>query len=245
MLQEQIKHIDKVVKLYKLRHVPNIGMGELSVRLGHERNSNGFHRMMTRLKKDGVLDEHGVFVENLSNRHLAMMPLSVPKDQINVLGQRPPYIIFLTIMFGRQWSAKRMSSEYTFTEGVARSSMKALKTAGLIYFKNGTPVIREDSAAYKWFVDHLTIVRLCVDDEDMMHLFKTIPLSWIGGPAFDIMQKWVSGTPAGTLPLYILTPKAFVPYMQSLVDKSPYFQNMDRRVLVKVNEKQAKLRHTR
>jgi len=137
MLFEQIRYGKAIRQLYKLRHIlAHRSHPDLGSRLGYPKYSKQFYRVKRKLRQEGILDKEGRFVENLQNLWLAELPLHATKKQIDALGNRVPYNVFLSVSIGSPKKAGELSREMNLNRKAVYLATEKLKKAGLIRMEN-------------------------------------------------------------------------------------------------------------
>lgn len=234
MLYEQVRHAHTVRGLYRMRHLlAHQKPPDMGTRLGYPKYSKQFYRIKSRLREEGIIGGHGMFVESLPNLHVAMMPLRVDGAQISVLGRRVPYVLFLALVTGPPRTAGYLAAECRFSRKAVYDALRAMAGAGLVRIDGRAAAVEEGSPAREWLAGYLDAVRSWIDvSEDASILFRTIP-SYVGGPHARRLLDYEPGTLMGRADMYIFTYGPFLDLMESIVRESLYFRRQPRRVYVR------------
>lgn len=233
MLYDQIRHADAVRKIYRLRHLlTQKNPPDLGSRLGYPKYSKQFYRVKGRLKREGVLDGHGRFVESLPNLQLAEMPLHASKEQIGVLGNMVPYCLFLGLVADSPKGAGDLIRGFHFSRGAVYRSLERMEGSGLVRMEDSVAVA-EDGPANEWLARYVEVVRASIRASgDIAILFNTIP-AYIGGPHAYYATNYEPGRPAGPADVLVLTYAPLLDLVRSMVRDSRYFREYPKRVEVR------------
>ncbi len=241
MLYEQIRHVEVIRKLYKLRHLlvhkahPDVGS-----RVGYPKYSKQFYRITRKLVKEGILDKGGRFVDNLQNLWLVELPLHATKKQIETLGNRVPYEVFLSISLDSPKKSGAISKELNLNRMAVYLAIEKLKKAGLIKTDNSL-ISEKKEKTYDWFVRYLNTCKTYADTTgDISILFNTVP-AYISGPQAYYMVHYEPGRPVGPADMKIITPKPFVRFWESMINEVLYFKNYPKSVEIGVSQSKARI----
>jgi len=232
MLYEQIRYAGAVRRIYRLRHLlTQKNPPDLGSRLGYPKYSKQFYRVKGRLKREGILDRHGRFVESLPNLLLAEMPLHASREQIGVLGNRVPYCLLLGLMADSPKGAGDLIRELHFSRGAVYRSLERMERSGLVRMEDSRAVA-EGGPASEWLARYLEVVRASIRASgDVAILFSTIP-AYIGGPHAYYTTNYEPGRPAGPADMLVLTYAPFLDLVKSMVRDSRSFREYPTRVEV-------------
>lgn len=230
MLYEQIRHTETIRKMYRLRHLlAQKNPPELGTRLGYAKYSKQFYRVKSKLRKEGIIDKQNRFVASLLNLQIVKMPLHASKEQIDVLGNKVPYYMFLALVVDA-YKKTEFLKEFHFSRRSIYNSLRRMEKAGLV--NTDYHAITADETIKEWFTIYLELVRTSIDATgDISFLFNTIP-SCIGGPYAYHMTNYEPGRPVGPPDMLILTYGPFLSLIKSLVQDSRYFKDYPKKVQV-------------
>ena len=233
MLYEQIRYANAIRGMYKMRHLlAQKKAPDMGTKLGYPKYSKQFYRIKSKLRKEGIIGNHGTFVENPPNLHVAAMVLHVDAAQISALGYKVPYVLFLALATGPPRKASYLARESGFSRKAAYDALKMMERAGLVR-KEGSAMVAEDSPARTWLEEYLEAAKVWIDiSRDTSVLFNAIP-SHVGGPHVRRLSHYESGAPIGPAEMHIFTYGLLLDLMKTMVEKSRYFRNYPKRVSVR------------
>ena len=233
MLYEQIRYANAIRGMYKMRHLlAQKKAPDMGTKLGYPKYSKQFYRIKSKLRKEGIIGNHGTFVENPPNLHVAAMVLHVNAAQISALGYKVPYVLFLALATGPPRKASYLARESGFSRKAAYDALKMMERAGLVR-KEGSAMVAEDSPARTWLEEYLEAAKVWIDiSRDTSVLFNAIP-SHVGGPHVRRLSHYESGAPIGPAEMHIFTYGLLLNLMKTMVEKSRYFRNYPKRVSVR------------
>lgn len=230
MLFEQLRYAEIIRKLYKLRHLlvhkahPDIGS-----RVGYPKYSKQFYRITKKMVKEGILDKEGRFVENLLNLWLVELPLNATNSQIEALGNRIPYTVFLSLCLDSPKKSGEISKELKLNRMSAYLAVEKLKKAELIRAEDSA-ILAQEEKMYRWLLKYLDLCKTYADTTgDVSPLFSTIP-AYIGGPHAYYMTNYKPGSPIGPSDMTIITFKPFMRFWESVIREIGYFREYPKNV---------------
>ncbi len=236
MLYEQIRYANTIRRIYKMRHLlaqkkpPDMG-----TRLGYPKYSKQFYRIKSKIKKEGIIGNRGMFVENPPNLHVASMPLRVDAAQISVLGYKVPYVLFLVLAMGPSRNVSYLAKGCHFSRKAVYDALSMMERVGLVR-KDGSGTTAEDSSARTWLAEYLEAVSVWIDaSDDTFVLFNMIP-SHVGGPHVRRLLHYESGAPVGPAKMHIFTYEPLLDLMETMVKKSRYFKRYPKCVSVRSDD---------
>ncbi len=234
MLYEQIRHAHTVRGMYRMRHMlAQRKRHDMGTRLNYPKYSKQFYRIKSKLREECIISNRGTFIESLPNLHVAMMPLRVNGEQINVLGSRIPYVIFLALIMGPPRNAGYLARKCSFSRKAVYDALRRMEDAGLIRM-DGFTATADDGPARAWLAGYLNAVKAWIDArEDAFVLFNTIP-SYVGGPHARRVLDYEPGNTMGSAEMHIFTYEPFLDLIKSIVRESLYFKRHPKPVVVKV-----------
>jgi predicted transcriptional regulator len=225
MLYEQLRYAEVIRKLYKLRHLlvhkahPDIGS-----RVGYAKYSKQFYRITKKLVKEGILDKEGRFVENLLNLWLVELPINATDKQIEVLGNRIPYTVFLSLCLDSPKKAGEVSKELNLNRMSAYLAIEKLKRSELIRLEDSV-IAAGGGGVHRWLLRYVDLCKTHADTTgDISSLFNTVP-AYIGGKQAYYMTTYEAGRPIGPSDMTIITFKPFVNFWESVIKEIGYFKD--------------------
>lgn len=232
MLYGQIRYAEPIRKLYRLRHLlvqrdhPDLGS-----RLGYSKYSKQFYRVKRILLEDGILDKQGRFVENLPNLWLVELPLHAKnKKQMEVLGYRVPYNIFLAIVTDPPKKAGQLSEELNFNRKAVYDAVDKLESTGLVSMENSVISAEKEEPFYNWILRYMELCKTHADTtDDISILFTTVP-AYISGPQAYYIINYKSGRPIGPADMMILTYKPFIKFWERIINEIRYFRDYPKKI---------------
>lgn len=241
MLYEQIRYVEVIRKLYKLRHLlVHKAHPDLGSRVGYPKYSKQFYRIIRKLVKEGILDKGGMFVDSLQNLWLVELPLHATKKQIETLGNRVSYEVFLSILLDSPKKAAVISKELHLNRMAVHLAIGKLKKAGLIKTDNSLISAKKEKT-YDWFVRYLnTCKTYAYTTGDISILFNAVP-AYISGPQAYYMINYEPGRPVGSADMKIITSKPFVRFWESVIDEVLYFKNYPKSVEIGIAKSKARI----
>jgi hypothetical protein len=230
MLYEQLRYAEVVRKLYKLRHLlANKAHPDIGSRVGYQKYSKQFYRITKKLVKEGILDREGRFVESLLNLWFVDLPVDADPNQIEVLGNRIPYTLFLSLSLDSPKKSGELSKELNFNRMSVYLAIEKLKKAELIRSK-GSTIVAPGGEMYRWLLRYLELCKTYADTTgDISPLFNTVP-AYIGGKQAYYMTNYEPGRPVGPSDMTIITFKPFVNFWESVIKEISYFRDYPKSV---------------
>jgi predicted transcriptional regulator len=230
MLYEQLRYAEVIRKLYKLRHLlvhkahPDIGS-----RVGYEKYSKQFYRITKKLVKEGILDKEGRFVENLLNLWLVELPLDADDNQVEVLGNRIPYTLFLSLCLDSPKKSGELTKELNLNRMSAYLAIEKLKKTKLIRSENSS-IVAPEGGVHRWLLRYLDLCKTHADTtDDISPLFNTVP-AYIGGKQAYYIANYEPGRPVGPSDMAIMTFKPFLNFWESVIKEISYFTDYPKEV---------------
>ncbi len=234
MLYEQLRYAEVIRKLYKLRHLlvhkahPDIGS-----RVGYTKYSKQFYRITKKLVKEGILDKEGRFVENLLNLWLVELPINATDKQIEILGNRIPYTVFLSLCLDSPKKSGELSKELNLNRMSTYIAIEKLKKAELIRLEDSV-LVTEGGGVHRWLLRYLDLCKTYSDTtDDISPLFNTIP-AYIGGKQAYYMANYEPGRPVGPSDMSIITFKPFMRFWESAIKEVGYFKDYPKSVEIAI-----------
>lgn len=231
MLYEQIRHVEVIRKLYRLRHLlVQKAHPDLGSRVGYPKYSKQFYRITRKLVKEDILDKEGRFLDNLPNLWLVELPFHATRKQIETLGNRVPYTVFLSVFLDYPKKVGELFRTLNLNNKATYLALEKLNKAGLIKIDSSLISAQKEEKAYGWFARYLNTCKTYADTTgDVSILFNTIP-AYIGGPQAYYMVNYEPGRPVGPADMKIITPKPFVKFWESVINEVSYFKNYPKSV---------------
>ena len=232
MLYKKIRYAEAIRKLYRLRHVlarkkhPGI-----SSRLGYTKYGKQYYDVIKKLENEKVLDEHGHFIETVTNVWLSELPIIVKKkEKIRTLGYQTPYNIFLASVFSPRISLFEITEYTQMKKRSVYSAVNQLKKVGLVKFKNSIVSQEENEPMFFWLYKYL---RLCIDladtKQDISVLFDSVP-AYIDGPTAYYLLNYEPGRPIGPSDMIIRTSRPYSGFWKSVLEEIRYFKNYPKKI---------------
>lgn len=235
MLFEQIRYGEIIRRVYKLRHLlVHRGHPDLGSRLGYPKYSKQFYRVKRKLLQEGILDKEGRFVENLPNLWLAELPLHATKKQIETLGNRVPYDVFLAILIESPKKAGQLSTELNLNRKAVYLAIEKLKKDELIRMENSLISAQKGEMIYDWLLRYLDLCKTYADTTgNVSILFSAVP-AYISGPQAYYMINYEPGRPIGPADMIIITCKPFVKFWESVIREIRYFREYPKHIEISI-----------
>jgi len=236
MLYDQIRYAEKVRRLYRLRHLlvqrshPDVGS-----RLGYPKYSKQFYRVKKTLRKDGILDRQGKFVESLPNLWLAELPQSAKnRDQIKVLGHRVPYNVYLAVVSDPGKKRGELARELGVSKKAVYDALASLEKVGLVTIVDSAVSADKEAPLCRWLLRYIELAKIHTNTTgDISALFKSIP-GYIGGPQARYVLDYESGRPIGPADMKILTYKPYVKVWKEITGDIAYFKNYPKKIEIEL-----------
>jgi len=231
MLYDRIRYGEVIRRLYKLRHLlVHKAHPDLGSRVGYSKYSKQFYRITRKLVEEGVLDKQGRFVENLPNLWIAELTIHATGKQIEALGNRVPYNVFLAVSLDSPKKAGELFRELNLNNKATYLAIGKLKKVGLIRKEDSLISAQKEESAYDWLLRYLDLCKTYADTtEDISILFNAVP-AYISGPQSYYMINYEPGRPVGPADMKIITPKPFVKFWESVINEVHYFKKYPKRV---------------
>lgn len=232
MLYEQIRYVEIIRKIYRLRHLlAQKNPPDLGSKLGYSKYSKQFYRVKAKLREEGILDKQGRFVESLLNLQVVEMPLHASKEQIDVLGNQVPYSLFLALIVDSPKKAGELIKEFRFSRKAVYDALEKMKKARLVKMEDSMATA-EKGTVNEWLVRYLELVKTSIDTTgDVSILFNTMP-AYISGPQAYYTINYEPGRPVGPADMLVLTYRPFLNFLESMVGQIHYFKDYPKKIEV-------------
>lgn len=232
MLYDQIRYVEAIRKLYRLRHLlvrrthPDLGS-----RLGYPKYSKQFYRVKRKLLEEGILDKQGRFADNLPNLWLAEMPLHARnRQQTEVLGDRVPYSVFLALALDSPAKPGELSRGLNLNRKAVYDAARKLEKAGLVRREDSVISVDRAEPVYGWVLRYIEVCRMHADTVgDISILFNVVP-ACISGPQAYHTVNYEPGRPAGPADMLIVTYRPFVKFWESVISQIRYFKEYPKKI---------------
>lgn len=242
MLYDQIRYGEVIRRLYKLRHLlVHKAHPDLGSRVGYSKYSKQFYRITRKLAEEGILDKQGRFVENLPNLWLAELPIHATGKQIEALGNRVPYNVFLAISLSSPKKAGELFRELNINNKATYLAIGKLKKARLIRMEDSLISAQKEESAYDWLFRYIDLCKTYADTTgDISILFNAVP-AYISGPQAYYMVNYEPGRPVGPADMMIITSKPFVKFWEAIIKEVRYYKDYPKRVEISIAKSKGRI----
>jgi predicted transcriptional regulator len=233
MLYTKIRHVKTIRILYRLRNILLFeNRPEISTRLGFTKFSGHYYRLIKKLQAEKILDGNGRFIDSITNSWLAELPLTVASNQLNAMGNKIPYVIYLALMIGRSTALSRIIKELFLTRSSAYNASNKLIASGLVE-KSDSEFLIKNNSFHMWLRRYLQLCKTHADiKNDISILFDTVP-AYVDGEQAYYLVNYKAGRPIGPANIVIRTYEPFLSFWNGAINEVRYFKEYPKDIQLK------------
>lgn len=237
MLYTKIKHAEQIRKLFKLRHLLEYDRHpDLSPRLGYAKHSKQYYLLIKKLKSEKILDKNGRFIESITNKWLTELPMMSTPDELQVLGNKPAFNLYLALVFAKHLAINQIIRELKINTRTVYDNVKKLKALSLIVSCGSSMEINDKKEVYSWLIKYLDLALSQADaDGDVSLLFTCVP-GYIDGPQAYYMTNYEPGRTIGPSNMQIRTRYPYLGFWEYATGRIGYFRKYPKRLTVMASD---------
>ena len=234
MLYTKIRHAERIRKLSILREPATYKQhGEIGSRMGLKKYSRYYYELIRKLQNEGVLDERGVFISDITNQWLAELPIVLSGEEIKILGNKVTFMVYLDLFLSSdKKNPREIHDELKLPRSSTYYAIEKLASQNIIKRVNSGISISTKHKFHGWLTKY---VESCLAHADITNeisiLFDTAPAQMDGPHAFYNVN-YEPGRPMGSSEMIIKTNKPFIGFWKHVIDRVRYFTSHHKKITV-------------
>jgi hypothetical protein len=233
MLYTKIKYAKQIRQLYKIRHLLEYDRHpDLSPRLGYAKYSRQYYVLKKKLKTEKILDKNGRFIETITNKWLAELPMMSTSDELHTLGFESAFNLYLALVFTKRLVINQIIRELKMNARTVYNNVKKLEKLSLVILQDSSIEINEKKEIYSWLMKYLDLALSQADaDKDTSLLFTCVP-GYIDGPQAYYITNYEPGRTIGSSDMEIKTNYHYLKFWEYAINRVEYFKKYPKRIMV-------------
>lgn len=241
MLYDKLRYVDVIFKLYQLSHLlARKKHPDLAPRMGYARYSRHYYKIRDRMKREGVIDGNGRWIDTPTNRWILSLP-SIEKPEIaRILGYESAYKIYLALMF-MDSTPTELSEELGIKKPTVHAVLKRILEHSLIEREGRIVSTNKRTGMYRWMSRYIEAcyTESHVKNDDAI-LFDCVP-GYIDGAQAYHLTHYQAGLPMGCADIIIRSSRMYDRFWRTALDKTRHYAEYPQKIRIMRPEQGAKI----
>lgn len=241
MLYDRLRYVNVIFKMYQLGHLlARKKHPDLASRMGYAKYSKHYYKIRDRMKREGVIDGDGRWIDTPTNRWILSLPSIVKPETARVLGYESTYKIYLALMFVDS-TPTELSEELGIKKATVHAALKRLLERSLIEKERCMVSINKRTGMYRWLSEY---IEMCYTESHVKNdgaiLFDCVP-GYIDGAQAYHLTHCQAGRPVGCAGIIIRSSRLYDGFWRTALGRTRCYAEYPQKIRIMRPESGAKI----